>query len=292
MFVQTNSVKAVKAYFKDRLKDLFTESELKAMIREAVIARLNLSSADYLLSDDRLLSESDLLYFRSIVKRLQANEPFQYIMGHTDFFGLNLKTDKRALIPRPETEELVQWVTEVFDKEGTYKMMDLCTGSGCIALALKSHFKNAEIIGTDLSADALQLAQENGSVLGISVEWKQLDATEQKAYQVLTQGSFDCWISNPPYIPQKDKHEMLPNVLDYEPHMALFVENDDASLFYREIGRAGLNFLKPGGHLFFEIHEGLGKETTALLEELGYENVSLRKDLQGKDRMIMAVRRS
>lgn len=288
MFVQTNSVKAVKAYFKDRLKDLFTESELKAMIREAVIARLNLSSADYLLSDDRLLSESDLLYFRSIVKRLQANEPFQYIMGHTDFFGLKLKTDQRALIPRPETEELVQWVTEEYDRSGAYSMMDLCTGSGCIALALKSYFKNAEIIGTDLSSAALDLSKENASDLSLSVRWMQLDATDLKEYEVFGARSFDCWISNPPYIPQKDKHEMLPNVLDHEPHMALFVENDDALLFYREIGKAGLIYLKPGGRLFFEIHEGLGFETKELLTELGYKNVIVRKDLQGKDRMVMA----
>lgn len=290
MFVQTNSVKAVKAYFKDRLKDQFTESELKAIIREAVITRLNLSSADYLLSDDRLLSESDLLYFRSIVKRLQVNEPFQYIMGHTDFFGMNLKTDRRALIPRPETEELVQWVTEEYDRSGAYSMMDLCTGSGCIALALKSHFKNAEIIGTDLSTDALELAKENSSVLTLSVEWKRMDATEQKTYEIFPEGSFDCWISNPPYIPQHDKHEMRPNVLDHEPHMALFVENDDALLFYREIGKAGLICLKPGGRLFFEIHEGLGSETKELLKDLGYEYVIVRKDMQGKDRMVMAER--
>lgn len=290
MFVQTNSVKAVKAYFKDRLKDLFTESELKAMIREAVITRLNLSSADYLLSDDRLLSESDLLYFRSIVKRLQANEPFQYIMGHTDFFGLKMKTDQRALIPRPETEELVQWVTEEYDRSGAYSMMDLCTGSGCIALALKSYFKIAEIIGTDLSSAALDLSKENASDLSLSVRWMQLDATDLKEYEVFGARSFDCWISNPPYIPKKDKHEMLPNVLDHEPHMALFVENDDALLFYREIGKAGLIYLKPGGRLFFEIHEGLGYETKELLTELGYENVIVRKDLQGKDRMVMAQR--
>lgn len=288
MFVQTNSVKAVKAYFKDRLKDQFTESELKSMIREAVINRLNLSSAEYLLSDDRLLSESDLLYFRSIVKRLQSNEPFQYIFGHTDFFGLKLKTDKRALIPRPETEELVQWVAEVYAQSGSYSMMDLCTGSGCIALALKSHFKNAEIVGADLSSAALELAKQNASDLEMFVEWKQLNALEQNDYTVFAESSFDCWISNPPYIPQKDKHEMMPNVLDHEPHMALFVENEDALLFYREIGNAGLNYLKPGGKLFFEIHEALGTETFKMLKELGYKQIQLRKDLQGKDRMVMA----
>lgn len=290
MFVQTNSVKAVKEYFKDRLKELFTESELKSMIREAVMERLNLSSADYLLSDDRFLSESDLLYFRSIVKRLQANEPFQYIMGHTPFFGLELRTDKRALIPRPETEELVQWVTEEFDQNGHYQMMDLCTGSGCIALALKSHFTNSDVIGMDLSMDAFQLAQENGSQLDLAVEWLNLDATDQEAYKIFKENSFDCWISNPPYIPQRDKLEMRANVLDHEPHMALFVENDDALLFYREIGRAGLKFLKQEGKLFFEIHEGLGSQTLHLLSDLGYSNVELRKDLQGKDRMIMAIR--
>jgi release factor glutamine methyltransferase len=290
VFVQTNSVKAVKAYFKDRLKEQFNESEIKSMIREAVMERLNLSSADYLLSDDRLLSESDLLYFRGIVKRLQTDEPFQYIMGKTVFYGLNLKTDKRALIPRPETEELVHWVTEVFTKDGTYKIMDICTGSGCIALALKSHLNHSPVIGTDLSHDALSLAKVNGSAVGLSVNWLQMDATDQKNYKQFEENSFDCWISNPPYIPQSDKHEMSSNVLDHEPHLALFVENDDALLFYREIGRAGLKYLKKGGHLFFEIHEGLGDQTVQLLKDLGYNEVTLRKDLQGKDRMVMAIR--
>lgn len=243
MFVQTNSVKAVKSYFKERLKDLFSENEIKFMQKEAVMSRLEMSPSAYLLCDDQLLSESDLLYFRSIVKRLLAHEPFQYIMGKTEFFGIELKTDKRALIPRPETEELVQWISESFPKAQALQIADICTGSGCIALGLKSYFPNATVTATDLSEDALELTKENSLKLNLPLTIMQLDATKLKASD-LPQNFYDCWVSNPPYIPNSDKDKMEMNVLDFEPHMALFVENDDPLIFYREIGKSALLHLK------------------------------------------------
>jgi release factor glutamine methyltransferase len=287
VFVKTNTIKAVKAYFKERLIGFFTESEIKFMLKEAVIERLKLSSSEYLLCDEQLLSESDLLFFRSIVKRLLNNEPFQYVIGKTEFFGLEIKTDKRALIPRPETEELVQWVSESIQKDQTYQIADICTGSGCIALGLRSYFENSIITATDFSLDALELTKENSANLNLPLTILQIDATTSNEFE-LPINSFDCWVSNPPYIPINDKIKMEKNVLEFEPEMALFVENEDPLLFYREIGKNALVHLKPAGLLFFELHEDLAKETMQLIMGLGFVNIELRKDLQGKDRMLKA----
>ncbi len=286
MFVQTNSIQAVKAYFKERLHHQFSESELKAMLKVAICERLKLSSADYLLCDSNLLSESDLLYFRSIVKRLQTNEPFQYILGKTEFYGLEIKCDYRALIPRPETEELVEWVMEVAASENT--LIDFCTGSGCIALALKNELPSATVLATDYSDKALSLSKENASALKLDVEFILHDALSDQLPSTLTEQSIDIIVSNPPYIPELDKQEMQANVLDYEPHMALFVENDNALIFYKAIASHATKLLKKNGLLFFEIHERLALETKEAIEALGFIDVEIRKDLQGKDRMIKA----
>ena len=287
MFVKTNTIKAVKAYFQERLVGFFTESEIKFMLKEAVIERLKLSSSDYLLGEEQLLSESDLLFFRSIVKRLLQNEPFQYIMGKTEFFGLEIKTDKRALIPRPETEELVQWVTESIQKDQGYQIADICAGSGCIALGLRSFFHNSIITATDISLEALELAKENSVNLNLPITILQVDATKSSEKE-LPINSFDCWVSNPPYIPINDKMKMEKNVLEFEPELALFVENEDPLVFYREIGKNALVHLKPEGLLFFELHEDLASETMRLITDLGFVNIELRKDLQEKDRMLKA----
>lgn len=289
MFVQTNTVKAIKTYFKDRLKDQFSENEIRFMIKEAVLKRLKITSADYLLADDALLSESDLLYFRNIVKRLQSNEPFQYIIGQTDFYGLTIKTDERALIPRPETEELVGWVLSSFDDKSKIEIMDLCTGSGCIALAIKSNRPEWSVSGCDLSEEALSLAKENATSLDLKVSFLKLDVLDQLNDQLLNEAKFDCWVSNPPYIPVQESKEMNKNVTGFEPGMALFVPDDDVLLFYKAIALKGKRHLKQNGLLFFEIHENFGQATKEMIESHGYVNVTIKKDHQGKDRMIKAV---
>ncbi|MEN9999106.1 MAG: hypothetical protein RI922_2096 [Bacteroidota bacterium] len=286
MFVQTNSIQAVKSYFKERLQHQFSESELKAMLKVAICERMKLSSADYLLCDSNLLSESDLLYFRSIVKRLQTNEPFQYIIGKTEFYGLELKCDKRALIPRPETEELVEWVLQSTNQNS--RMIDFCTGSGCIALALKNELPSTTVFATDYSEEALSLSKENASALKLDVDFILHDALSEQLPSRLTEQSIDIIVSNPPYIPEIDKQEMHANVLDYEPRMALFVENENALIFYKAIATHATKLLKENGLLFFEIHERLALETKEAIEGLGFEGVEIRKDLQGKDRMLKA----
>ena len=295
MFVQTNSVQSIREYFKSRLENMFSDNEIKIIGNEVICQRLKLSPSDLIGLNDQLLSESDLLFFRSVVKRLLNNEPFQYIVGNAHFYGLELISDKRALIPRPETEELVEWVKEVYvNNNKGLTIVDFCTGSGCIALALKSVFSDSKIYATDISSEALQLAKENAAKTGLDIEFRQFSALDEVDYEQKANfqlESFDCWVSNPPYIPEEEKKLMAENVLEFEPHLALFVPNEKALVFYDKIAQMAIKYLKSNGNLFFEIHENLANETKVLLEKIGFQNIEIRKDLQGKDRMIKAVKK-
>jgi release factor glutamine methyltransferase len=233
------------------------------------------------------LSESDLLYIRSYVKRLQESEPFQYILGETEFYGLTLKCDKRALIPRPETEELVDWISENSNIE---KVLDICSGSGCIALALKTVYKNASILGVDISEEANDLAKQNAQLNKLDVTFESADALEIEADFWNTLSELDLIVSNPPYIPEKEKEEMAANVLDFEPHLALFVENNSPIIFYECIADLAIQKLKIGGFLYFELHHLYSAEVIAYLEKTGFQQIEVRKDLQGKNRMLKAVK--
>jgi release factor glutamine methyltransferase len=287
MFVQNNSIRAAKAYMQDRLKEQYSATELRQIIRESICHRLNLSPSDYMLSDDQLLSESDLLFLRSIVKRLLNNEPFQYIIGCTQFCDLEIKTDDRALIPRPETEELVNWVSSKHKASQGLNVLDLCTGSGCIALALKHMNPSWELVGIDLSSKAIDLSNENANALGLHVDFRVGDVLKGESLNLFENDSIDCIVSNPPYIPESDRDQMEKNVLQHEPEMALFVSDQDPLIFYRAIGFSAMRVLKPSGMVFYEIHEELGEKTMALMREIGFVNIELRKDLQGKNRMLM-----
>jgi release factor glutamine methyltransferase len=216
------------------------------------------------------------------------NEPLQHIIGSTYFCDLKLLTDKRALIPRPETEELVYHIVEwVKSKDNNPSaILDLCTGSGCIALALKSFFPQAIIAGTDISNDALLLAKENSENTGMHVHFFQSDVLNFNLPKEELPEKYDVIVSNPPYIPFSDLIDMDANVIYHEPHLALFVENDNPLIFYRKIGELALKYLKPKGLLAFEIHEKHERETKALLESQGFINVTLLTDLQGKNRMV------
>lgn len=286
MFVKNNNLTEIKTYFKSKLPD-FSTTELNSMIKQLAFQRLNISSAEYMLSDDVLLSESDLLFFRSAVKRLQTNEPFQHIIGEVEFYGVELKSDKRALVPRPETEELVDWVLDSLSEEKA-NVIDLCAGSGCISFALKNARPKFNVQGVEFSREAIELIHENIDYTGINIDVIDGDVLSEDFYGSLQPGTYDCWVSNPPYIPNKDKKVMHENVLDFEPHMALFVEDNDPLLFYREIAINALKYLKPGGYLFYEIHEDFGAEMIDLMNSLGFVNIELRKDMQGRERMMRA----
>ncbi len=283
MFVIDNQLKTAKNYFTEQLKNLFSSTEINSMWKEIICLRLNWNHSDFILNTTSRLSESDLLFIRSYVHRLKKNEPFQYIHGITTFFGLELICDKRALIPRPETEELVAWAAEF----GPYKTIaDLCAGSGCIALGLKSKFSESDITGVDISADALSLAKENSKLNNLDVEFIHADVFNMNADLLVKK--WDCIISNPPYIPFNERESIAENVLNFEPEISLFVENYNPIIFYEAIVKYAKSNLSENGVLFFEIHPDFSAEISDLLKLKGFINIELRKDLQGKNRMIKA----
>ena len=283
MFVIDNQLKTAKNYFSEQLKNLFSSTEINSMWKEIICLRLNWNHSDFILNTTSRLSESDLLFIRSYVHRIQNNEPFQYIHGTTTFFGLELKCDKRALIPRPETEELVAWAVEF----GPYQTItDLCTGSGCIALGLKSKFSESNVTGLDISSDALSLAKENSKLTNLDIEFIHADVLNIN--RDLLDQKWDCIISNPPYIPSNERESLAENVLNFEPEISLFVGNDNPLIFYKAIVEYAKSNLSENGILFFEIHPDFSAEISDLLKLKGFINIELRKDLQGKNRMIKA----
>lgn len=287
MFVQSNSLREMKDYFHDELK-YFSNSEVNLIVKSFTCKRLNISESEYLLSDDILLSESDLLYFKSCLKRLKNNEPFQYILGSVEFYGIELNIDHRSLIPRPETEELVDWVVSSFNGKQNLVFLDLCAGSGCIPLALKSRFQDAQVYASEFSKEAIDLMSENAKLTKLEIAIKEMDVLDYEHYQIFKENTFDCWVSNPPYIPITEKARMEKNVIEHEPHIALFVDDADPFIFYRAIALQATKFLKDAGLLFFEIHEDYSEAIIELLKDFGFVNIELRKDLQGRNRMVKA----
>jgi len=288
MFVQGNQIGDLKAYFSKNLSGIFSTSEIQLMLKLSVCKRLEISETDFMLASNLRFSESDLLYFRNIIHRLLNEEPFQYILGETEFYGLLLKVDKRALIPRPETEEMVEWVLTSHSADELTYILDACSGSGCIALALKSKLPNSLVTAVELSEDALSLIAENIERSGFEFDVKAMDVLRSEDFLDFDRDSFSLWISNPPYIPEQDRSRMAGNVLRFEPEMALFVADEDPLVFYRHLANEAVLYLKPGGFIYFEIHEDLSTEVEALLKGLSFVNIEVRKDLQGKSRMVRA----
>lgn len=260
------------------------------MTKYLIIKRLGISLDEYLFLKDQLFSESDLLYFRNACKDLLNNVPFQHIVGNTEFYGLELNIDSRALIPRPETEELVDWIVADFKQEQGLTILDVCSGSGCIALAIKHNIKDSIVQALEKSKDAVALIEENKSLLALDVTVFNHDVFDVNALDGITKS--DVWVSNPPYIPNKDKAFMDSNVLDFDPEMALFVDDDTPLIFYSRIAELAKDGLKPNGALYFEIHESYGEELVEMLINIGFSTVELRKDLQGKDRFIKCIWKS
>jgi release factor glutamine methyltransferase len=239
----------------------------------------------------------------TVTDRLLQEEPIQYISASAWFYNLKLYVDRSVLIPRPETEELVDWIIRdvleaglpVFQKTDTgadvtslLKILDVGTGSGCIALSLKNKMPRAEVWGCDVSEEALNVARRNGSDNNIRVDFQGVDFLDAAQQRLLP--SVDILVSNPPYIPQRDKASMQANVLRYEPHGALFVPDEDALVFYRALARFGHKRLHEGGCVYLEIHEDLGNAVSDLFKSEGYTQVEIRKDMQGKDRMVRVKR--
>ncbi|MCO6478737.1 MAG: peptide chain release factor N(5)-glutamine methyltransferase [Phaeodactylibacter sp.] len=224
----------------------------------------------------------------AITTRLLAHEPVQYIIGMADFYGLRLKVDPHVLIPRPETEELVLWMLETLERM-PLKVLDIGTGSGCIPVALKKERPEWEAWAVDISREALELARENARLNGVEVYFLKLDILDETQWARLAR--FDAIVSNPPYIPEREASIVPENVRSYEPHRALFVGDEDPLVFYREITLFASRRLTPGGWLFFEANEFNAGEVLKIFENQGFEDMELKEDLSGKERMARARKR-
>ena len=286
MFVKDNSIASVLGYFEERLSPTFSSREIKAIAKSFIAKRLNWESSDFLIRQKDTVSESDLLYFRNAVKRVIAGEPVQYVLGTTFFYNLEIDTDKRALIPRPETEELVDWMIKDFTslKEGS--LIDIGTGSGCIALAMKKALPLWSVTAVDISNEALSLVAQNA--LKNQLEIALIEDSALNFNEALYADEYTVIVSNPPYIPKKDSDQMAQHVLDFEPAMALFVSDNDSLIFYQKIGEFALKKLALNGTLYVELNENLAKETEALLNKIGFNKTEMRQDLQGRNRMLKA----
>lgn len=230
------------------------------------------------------------------LSKLKLEEPIQYILGQTEFFGLSFKVNEHTLIPRPETEELISWViSQQTECKNQINILDIGTGSGCIAIALSKNIPNAKVFALDVSAEALIVAEENARENKVDVEFIQLDILNNENWNSVPKFqdgnlNFDIIVSNPPYVRNLEKAEMKNNVLNFEPGLALFVEDDDSLIFYRTIAKFATTYLKNEGKLFFEINQYLGKEMVLLLEDFNFEHIELKKDIFGNTRMLKGIK--
>lgn len=236
-----------------------------------------------MLEKEPILSPTEKNKIDDVLLRLSRHEPIQYILGETEFFGLRLFVDKNVLIPRPETEELIELIIEQNEVTSPY-ILDIGTGSGCIAITLSSQIENASVSAWDISPTALSVAGRNADLNNTTIDFRVVDILSD----YVSDKTFDIIVSNPPYVLESDKQNMTEDVLDYEPHIALFIPDNKALLFYERIADIALDLLNPNGTLYFEIHHKKGDETVQLLLNKGYKDVSLHKDISGNDRMIEA----
>lgn len=287
-----NKVSTLKEFALQRIGEVYDAREARNVVNELFRHYLNFSAADLVVKANDTVSESQMLLIYKAAKRIAQHEPLQYVLGSAYFFGMDLHVNNSVLIPRPETEELVRWILETIKPNNhsvvenqiapnDYSVLDIGTGSGAIAVALKKAQPNWNICGVDVSKEALQVAQRNSTELQLEVEWKEVDILKGN----LPEGNWTCIVSNPPYIPVSEGNEMRTSVVQHEPHLALFVPENDPLLFYRRILELA-NKCETVKQVFFEIHENYSNETLALGESMGWIG-ELKKDLQGKARMIL-----
>ena len=277
-------MKTIAKKIHEGLSSHYPTGEVTALTRIIAIELLGISQMAFFLKDNVSLTTEQTTLLNNAIERLAKHEPIQYILGYSDFCDLRFKVTQATLIPRPETSELVEWIAS--EATGNEKILDIGTGSGCIAVSLANKLQHSNVSAWDISDEALAVAEENSKTNGCNITFSQVDIL---AYQ--PQGEqFDIIVSNPPYIRDLEKSGMEANVLDWEPHTALFVPDNDPLLFYRTIAQKGKEMLHPGGKLYFEINREFGKETCDMLASLGYTNIELRKDFAENDRMIRAVK--
>jgi len=278
-------LKAQKEIFFNALESEYRAEEVFSFFFLLTEAFFGIKRLDLALNPELEIDENQVQKLESALARLKNHEPIQHIIGETEFFGLTFKVDKNVLVPRPETEELVQWILDDFASETkALKILDIGTGSGCIAISLAKNLPKAQISAIDISEKALQIAKINARTNNAKINFIQEDILKAQALN----GNWDVIVSNPPYVRELEKKEMHRNVLEYEPETALYVKDEDPLLFYNKITRLAKKSLDPGGKLYFEINQYLADETEKMMQEQGF-STEKRKDIFGNYRMLKGI---
>ena len=285
-------IKNYKSIFIKELSPLYDEKEIESFFYIVLECFHNVKRIDLALNPEMEMDSLQLLRWESVLVDLKKQKPIQYILGETEFYGLKFLVNENTLIPRPETEELVEWIVVESGKlkVESLKILDVGTGSGCIAISVAKNFLNAQVTAIDVSEKALETAKKNAEMNQVNIDFICADVLKLSTFNFQLSTKFDIIVSNPPYVRNLEKQEISPNVLEFEPHLALFVDDNDALLFYRKIAALAKKSLSENGKLFFEINQYLGKETIELLENLGFKNIELRKDIYGNDRMMSCTK--
>lgn len=288
-------LKNYKITFHHELSSLYDEQEIDSFFY-IILEKLHaIKRIDLALNPKIVMDGIHLKKWKSIVSDLKTQKPIQYILGETEFYGLSFLVNENTLIPRPETEELVELIIKSSESRVSgsgLKILDIGTGSGCIAISLAKHLPTSEVYAIDVSEEALATAKKNAELNKVAINFIStniLDVVTLSAVAGLDK-QFDIIVSNPPYVRNLEKYEIKPNVLEYEPHLALFVDDIDPLLFYRKITELAYKNLTPNGKLYFEINQYLGNETVELVKSFGFKNVKLLKDIYRNDRMIEGTR--
>ncbi len=284
MKLAKNDLISVINFIKSELKNILPQNEINASINILLMHYLKLTKVDISLNKEKILATDQLNLISNAVNDIKNNKPLAYILGEWEFCGLRILLNEKTLIPRQETEELVQLVIDENTKGMDFTILDIGTGSGCIALALKANLLQSTIFAWDINKSVIDVAKKNAKELNLSIKFEKKDILKEPK----TTYKFDVIVSNPPYIPLKEKELMYENVLNYEPHLALFVEDEEPLLFYNAIANFALSYLNNNGKLYFEINEKYGKEVKQLLINKNFKNVNIVKDMNEKDRIVSA----
>lgn len=278
-------IKQYRTQFIKELSPFYDAYEAESFFYLILEDKHKLRQIDLALNHELTFSDSDFVVWDSLLAQLKKEVPIQYLLGKTNFYGLDFEVNENVLIPRPETEELVEWIineNSKAEKSKTIKILDIGTGSGCIAISLAKNIPNARVYAMDVSKKAIETAKRNAINNKTDVTFILQDVLNAEELKC----NFDIIVSNPPYVRNLEKEEIKKNVLDYEPHLALFVEDNDALIFYRKIAALAQNNLLEDGQLYFEINQYLGDEMKDLLEKMNFKSIELRKDIYDNDRMI------
>ena len=282
-------MKNITTHIQETLSTLYPPEEIRYIVRLIFSHVCGLSYNQQILCKDKQISEKEKGEILAIVNRLKNMEPLQYILGETEFYSLTLKVNPSVLIPRPETEELVDMIIKHSKPFRKLKILDIGTGSGCIPIAIAKHIPDTSVTAIDISDSALQTAKENASLNNVEIRFIQADILNISKASEIIPGNFDIIVSNPPYVTEKEKGAMCENVMAYEPHCALFVPNEDPIMFYKAIADFSLLKLATGGTIYFEINANYSIAVSEMLRKKGFANIKIISDLSGKNRFISAI---